>query len=127
MYADQIDLSITITSEITYYDDHIEEGPSTEFRTQWKDHAAFEAISRLYNRTISSLTRKPFGGWALWNIGQVLVPDHPESKKKYIIYFVHMDADIHWPDGTTENRTNDEEYKVPLYNDFIDWNLRIEE
>jgi hypothetical protein len=124
--ADYVDISIDITSEILFYDDHTEAGPYTSFNATVKGSRAFWQFGDLYNRTIAKLTRKPFGGWFMWELGQVYTASNPESTKKWITYYVSAHADIFFPDGTSETFDRQEEYRVPLYNSLIDWNLKIE-
>lgn len=125
-YADYADVSIDITSVIHYYDGHTEDGPSTEFNSRLRDGDALESLSKLYGRTINKLTSLPFGGRLLWELGQIMVPKDPDTKKKYIIYYVHMYGTAYWEDGSTKSFESNNEYQVPLFNDYITWDLKVE-
>lgn len=126
--VDYADFNIDISSEITFYDGHTEGGPSTHFDGQIKNYDAYEQIKRIYDRTINRLTKKPFGGKFMWELGQVIQPNEEDKSrlKKYITYYVRMYGTIYYDDGSSEYGESNHEYEVPVYNNIINWNIEIE-
>lgn len=122
------DYNIDITSDIVFYDGHTEDGPSTEFSGQVRNYEAWQQVQRIYDRTINRLTKKPFGGKFLWELGQVIQPNETDRERlrKYIIYYVKMYGTVYYDDGTSEYMDSNHEYEVPVYNNIINWNISIE-
>lgn len=122
------DFCIEITSAITFYDGHEEDGPNTTFNGQVRDYDAFTQINKIYNRTIARLTKVPFGGRFMWELGQVIQPlkEDRSRLKKFITYYVRQYGTIYYDDGTSEYGESNHEYEVPVYNNLINWNINIE-